>query len=78
MPNMGMIAHQGTQARGWGRARVYPVGLQPARGVYLFREPSVEGYRPPNRMHDPSVPPGQMRRPKRAHLSAVRFEGWSV
>ena len=27
MPNMGMIGHQGTQARGWGPAAVYPVGL---------------------------------------------------
>ena len=27
MSNMRMIAHQGTQARGWGLARVYPVGL---------------------------------------------------
>ena len=27
MPNMGMIGHQGTQAHGWGPARVHPVEL---------------------------------------------------
>jgi hypothetical protein len=34
-----MIASQGTQARGWRLARVYPVRLQTAHGVYLLREP---------------------------------------
>ena len=27
MSNMGMIGHQGTQAHGWGLARVHPVEL---------------------------------------------------
>ena len=36
MSNMGMIAHQGTQARGWGPARVHPVGLLAVLGAMVL------------------------------------------
>ena len=36
MSNMGMIAHQGTQARWWGPAGVHPVGLFAVFGAVVL------------------------------------------
>jgi VanW like protein len=40
-----MIAHQGTQARGWGPARVYPVGLLAVLGAVVLAAASLSGVR---------------------------------
>jgi hypothetical protein len=43
MSNMRMIAHQGTQAPGWGPARVYPVGLLAVLAAVVLAAASFSG-----------------------------------
>jgi VanW like protein len=45
MSSMRMNAHQGTQARGWGLARVYPVGLVAILAAMVLAAASLSGVR---------------------------------
>jgi hypothetical protein len=45
MSSMRMIANQGTQARGWGLARVYPVGLLAILAAMVLAAASLSGVR---------------------------------